>query len=478
MTLAITAGVALAAGVAAAFLRVRAPRPATIVGIFGLLATAVAAAAISPDDILPFGSVRLEGSELVRAVAVVWAASGAGLVVIDALGRGSHAVAAPALLGIGATVLALGATDGEASFAFLAAGGVATVVLPAAAAGRSRAAVAWRALRTVVIAGFLGLGVIAWESSPAGPLGAGAFGGAVDPAGTAGIGLGLIAVVAAVALRTGAIPTHVWAARLVEAIPSAAVPAALAWGGAAFALVAASWAVAALGPEVSGLGVERGFVAVIAGATLLLGSAAAFLHDDIEHVVGYSIVADAGIVLLAFVALDPAVQRPLGAWVLAYATVKTALAGWAAAVRGRFGLRRVPDLRGWARRSPLLAVGLLLIIVGAVGIPGSAAANARARLVTLAVDPPFEALLLAAAVAPIAVLGRLLVAGWRTSPSAGGGVDGVAADPGDRVWRAQPRLVAPALLVIALAGLGVAVSLGAIPVGGGGVPQPAAAAPG
>lgn len=468
MSLAIAAGLALAAGAVASFLRLRVPVAATIVGLAGLAAVALASSAIVADDVLPFGSARLVGSELVRAVGLLWAVSALGLVAIDALGVGSHAVAGPALLGIGASILALGATNGEASFAFLAAGGVATVVAPAAAAGRSRAAVAWRALRTVVIAGFLGLGVIAWESSPAGPLGAGSLETGVDPAGAAAIGLGLIAIVAAVALRTGAIPTHVWAARLVEAIPMAAIPAALAWGGATFALVASSWAVAALGPSSGAIELERTFVAIIAAATLLLGSAAAFVHDDVEHVVGYSIVADAGVVLLAFAALDPAVERPLGAWVLGYATVKTGLAGWAAAVRGRFGVRRLPDLRGWARRSPILGLGLVLVLIGAVGVPGTAANAARARLVALASDPPFEVILLGAAVLPIAVIGRLLVAGWR-SPAAP-----VADDPGDRAFRARPLLVAPALLVVGLAILGLIASTGVVPSGGPAieVPQP------
>jgi formate hydrogenlyase subunit 3/multisubunit Na+/H+ antiporter MnhD subunit len=468
MSLVITAGLALAAGALASFLRLRAPLAATVVGLAGLAAVAIAAAAIGSGDVLPFGSVQLVGSDLVRAVGLLWAVSAAGLVAIDALGVGSHAVAGPALLGIGAAILALGATDGEASFAFLAAGGVATVVAPAAAAGRARAAVAWRALRVVVIAGLLGLGLIAWESSPAGPLSSTEIGGAVDPAGSAAIGLALIAIVAAVALRSGAIPTHVWAARLVEAIPMAAIPAALAWGGASFALVASSWAVTALGSSTNPMDLERTFVGIIAAATLLLGSAAAFLHDDVEHVVGYSIVADAGVVLLAFVALDPAVERPLGAWVLGYATVTSGLAGWAAATRGRFGVRRLPDLRGWARRSPLLGVGLLIVLVGAIGIPGTAANAARARLISLASDPPFEAILLAAVVLPIAVIGRLLAVGWQ-SPS-----QAVADDPGDLRFRERPLLAVSALLVIALALVGLTASLGAVPVSGPAieVPQP------
>ena len=47
------------------------------------------------------------------------------------------------------------------------------------------------------------------------------------------------------------------------------------------------------------LGPERAIVIAIAVASIVLAAIAAFVQDDIEHVVGYSIVGDAGVVILA-----------------------------------------------------------------------------------------------------------------------------------------------------------------------------------
>ena len=430
MSVAVAAAVSLGLGVLVSLVRPRFARVATGVGLVGLIAVAWLASEIRATDVLPFGSAALVGSETLRSFAATWAACAALLVAIDALSVGSLAVAGPALIGLGAAILAIASTDASAAFAFLAAGGVVAVVAPAVAGARTRALVAWRALRTVVVASFLGLGVIAWESSPAGPfaVGSGAADG-VDPAAASTLGLGLIAIVAAVALRMGAIPTHVWAARLVEAIPAAAVPAALAWGGAAFAIVAAGWAIAALGPGVALLGVERGLVAIVAGGTIVLGATAALLHDDIDHVIGYTIVAAGGFGLLAFATLDPSAAPLLAAWLVAYGALASGFAGWATAVRGRFGVRTLAELHGWARRSPLLATALVLVTAGLVGLPAGGAAAARGGLVGLALDPPYDAVALLGALGPALVFGRVLRAGLER-PS-----DVVARAPSER-----PRL--------------------------------------
>ena len=454
MTVAVAGGIALAFGVGVALLRRLLPRGAAIVGLVGLGATAAVGLLIRPDDLLSFGTTSLAGSGTVRALAVLWGASGAALVAIEVLAFRSAAVASPALIGLGTAILGLGSTDPGAGVAFLAAGGVATVVAPAVAAGRTRAAVAWRALRAVVISAVVALGVIAWERSPAGPLSVAFVDEAIDPAAGAAIGLGFIGIVVAVMLRTGAIPAHVWAARLVEAIPAAAVPAVLAWGGAAFALVAGGWALSGLGPVAGALVLERGAVAVVAGFTLLMASTAALIHDDIDHVVGYSIVADAGVVLFAFASLDPAAAGPLATWALAYATVKTGLAAWASAIRGRFGARRLSELAGWAHRAPILAVALGCIAVGAVGVPGTAAWAARAGLVTGAVGSPLDAVAVIGAGISGLVIARVFAAGLRRPTRA------VEADPGDRAWRRAPRATVVASLVLGLALLGAAVSLG------------------
>ena len=69
-----------------------------------------------------------------------------------------------------------------------------------------------------------------------------------------GLGFGLLAMVAAVAIRCGLIPLHVWAARFMEGVSPLAIPAAFAWGSAVFVLVALDWSQVALGPAAAGDG--------------------------------------------------------------------------------------------------------------------------------------------------------------------------------------------------------------------------------
>ena len=70
---------------------------------------------------------------------------------------------------------------------------------------------------------------------------------------------------------------------------------------------------------------------------------AASIQDDLEHVVGYTIIADAGIAILGLAALDPAAWEPARTWILVFVTVRSAFAAWAVAVRGR--VPDPPDLR-------------------------------------------------------------------------------------------------------------------------------------
>jgi NADH:ubiquinone oxidoreductase subunit 2 (subunit N) len=234
--------------------------------------------------------------------------------------------------------------------------------------------------------------------------------------------LAYLAFAIAVAIRFGAIPAHTWAARLTDTVPESSLPLVTAWAPAAFAIVALAWAdssIAPLGADVD-LGAVRGLVLAIATASIVLASLAAFIQDDIEHVVGYAIIGDAGVVLLAIAALDPEAWAPARIWILVFVVARSAFAAWAAATRATFLTGRVADLRGWAVRSPALAAVLGLVIVASIGIPGLAAFDARGAIVGLAIDGPIGALVLLGTLSPLAYYGRLLVVG-AARPAGGGG---------------------------------------------------------
>jgi formate hydrogenlyase subunit 3/multisubunit Na+/H+ antiporter MnhD subunit len=430
----------LVAGTAAVVVVLRWPTVAFAVALLAAAGTAILAIGGSADDALVIGRAGLEASATTRAIAAGWAADLVLIMVLAAPG-GRTAEAAllggTGLLGLAAALAALAVDDATLAFAALAAGGIATVA--GAVLGRwflggedpPATARAGRALGAVGGAALVGLAIASWSQSPVGPLASGVTNPIVEAGSSAAIGLAILAMAAAMVLRTGAIPAHLWAARLVGVVSPLAVPGILGFGAAAFTIVAAGWAAAALGSTLDGL--DRGVIVIAALASIVFGGLASLLHDDVEHVLGYSMVQDAGVALLAFAAPRGDIADALASWVIATAALRTALAGWIAASRWMFGTDRLSELRGWARRAPLLGLAVVLILIGSVGIPGMALFDARRQLATAAVGDPLAIAVVVVALSPLLALGRLLVAGvGRASPA-------VASASDERVGRSLGR---------------------------------------
>jgi NADH:ubiquinone oxidoreductase subunit 2 (subunit N) len=377
------------------------------IGIIGLAGAVAAAAAMSVGGTLAVGGGELVTSAYLRLFTLLGALVGLVLALIG-LATTSHRHAPGALLaGIGAAGLALAVSDARTAVVASTAGGlvgiVVTVVQPAS--GRA-VVVAMRELRAIAVAGVLAILAAAWIGRPLVEL-------AAEPA---VFGLAYLGFAVAVAIRFGAIPFHFWAARLADAAPEVTLPMLMAWSPAAFAVVALAWADSSIAPMVLPttlpLTVERAIVVAIGAVSVILGSLAALLQDDLEHVVGYTIIADAGVAILGLAALDPAAWEPARTWILIFVTVRSAFAAWAVAVRGAFGTRRITELRGWALRSPLLGVALALIVAGSISWPGYVAWEARAKLVELTLSGPFLIVVLIGALVPLAIYIRLAVVGF------------------------------------------------------------------
>ena len=211
--------------------------------------------------------------------------------------------------------------------------------------GRTGATVGTRVLRATAVAGTMAIAATAWIGRDLSEL-------AAQPV---VFGLAYLAFALAVAIRFGAIPFHGWAARLTDAVPEID-PAAR--HGDRRRRPSRSWPspgrMRRSRRSALDLDSVRLVVLAIAIASIVLASVAAFIQDDIEHIVGYAIIGDAGVVLLAVAALDPAAWAPARTWILAFVVARSAFAAWAAATRTTFHTGRVDDLRGWALRSPAL----------------------------------------------------------------------------------------------------------------------------
>jgi formate hydrogenlyase subunit 3/multisubunit Na+/H+ antiporter MnhD subunit len=372
------------------------------VGFAGLAVAVLAAIAIDPTQTLTIGGAVLATSEYVRLFLILGSLVGLALAIVG-LAAGSSRDAPAVMLGtLGGGGLALSLPDPRIAVLAATAGGLGSVLLALTPTrGRIGATTGIRALRALVIAGAMAIAATAWIGRDLSQL-------AAQPV---VFGLAYLAFGLAVAIRFGAIPFHVWAARLTDAVPEAALPVVTAWGPAAFAVVALAWTDASVAPLLVEMDAERAIILAIGVASIVLAAFAAWIQDDLEHVVGYSIIGDTGVVMLAIAALSTDAWAPARMWILAYVVTRSAFAAWAASLRATFGTGRIPDLRGWAIRAPVLGVTFGLIVIAAIGLPGLAAFEARKSLVELALGGPLQFLVFLGTFAPLAYYGRLLVIG-------------------------------------------------------------------
>ena len=391
----------------------------TTVALVGLVAMAGTASAISPTSSIAIGGSQLAGSDWLRLYAILGSVVGILLVLVDVTALHEPDVPGVIVLGLAAGVLALAAVDPGIAAIAATAGGLAGILVAAPVGAAARAAfVGTRELRALAVAGTLAIVATAWIARPLGAL----------VSVPAVFGIAYLAFAMAVAIRFGAIPFHVWAARVADAAPGVALPLLMAWGPAAFAAVALVWIDQSVAPLILPLSSERAVIGAVGAMSVVLGLVAALVQDDLEHVVGYTIVSDAGFVVLGLAVLDPAIWEPVRTWLLVFVVARSALAAWVVAVDGGFGTRRIPDLGGWARRTPVLAVGLVIIAATTVGVPGIAVWNARAAIAALALPGPLAILVTAAPLAGLLVYGRILAVGLgRRSPAV---LDGRGERPG------------------------------------------------
>jgi NADH-quinone oxidoreductase subunit N len=374
----------------------------TAIGLGGLMAATLAALAIHPTELVAIGQGGLATSAYVRLFLVLGSLVGLGLALAGLASETRRDAPMVTLATLGIAGLTLTLTDPRSAVVAATAGGLFGVwLIVAPGEDRGGATLGIRDLRAVIVAGTMAIAATAWIGRDLTQL-------AAQPV---VFGLAYLSVALAVAIRFGAIPFHLWAARLTDAAPETALPIITVLAPASLAVVALAWTNASIAPLLVDLELERLVVLAVAIASIVLAALAALVQDDLEHVVGYSIVGDAGVILLALAVLDPAAWAPARIWILVFIVTRSAFAAWAGGIRSGFRTGRIAGLRGWAVRSPILALAFGFIVIAGVGLPGLVAFEARSSLVDLALDGPIASLVLIGTFAPLTYYGRLLAIG-------------------------------------------------------------------
>ena len=403
-------------------------RVSRLVALASLAGALAAGILMNPNDSVTVGEVELDTTWFVGFFLTALAASSLLLCIVGLVTGWPEKLAPAALATLTGVGVAISATDPTVA---LIAAAVATA--PAAlVASRIRSSplgttvgvAELRTLALVIAASLLAAVTILntnWNSD--------------DP--TFVLAFAFLVLAGAVAVRSGAVPFHVPAALLSRSGEGLGLVLSLVWIPTSFGLVALSWNASIFG--VPGDWLDRAVVAVqiVAVATLVLGAVGAMLHDEIEEIVVYSIVQDAGFILLAMTARSQDAAQPARLWLLAFVIAKSALVAWAATVSWAFESSSLGELRGWLRRSPILGIGLLLIVAATLGWPGNPVWDARATLVDLGLPDPMHFLGTAAILLSLAYYLRLIVVGLLTPTAL------VRAAGGD--WPHWPRLPKVAL---------------------------------
>ncbi len=379
-----------------------------LVAVGSLVAALTAALLLNPNDTATLGEVQLATTRFVCFFLTALTASCLMLCIVGLVTGWPERLAPAALATFAGVGFAISATDP-------------TVALIAAAAATAPAALVASRIRstplgtTVGVAELRTLALVVGASVLAAVTVLNTNWNADDP--TFMIAIAFVALAAAVAVRSGAVPFHVPAALLSRSGEGLGLVLSLVWIPTGFGLVALSWGATIYG--VPGDWLDRAVVAVqlVAVATLVLGAVGAMLHDEIEEVVAYSIVQDTGFILLALTARDADAAQPARLWLLAFILAKSALVAWAATASWAFGSSNLGDLRGWLRRSPILGLALVGIVLATLGWPGSDVFEARATLVRLGLPDSVHFLGTAAILLSLAYYLRLMAIGLLT-PSA------------------------------------------------------------
>lgn len=205
---------------------------------------------------------------------------------------------------------------------------------------------------------------------------------ALSEAPRAVVAVGLVAVLAGLLFKIGAVPLHFWVPDVVQGAttPVAAFVATIPKIGGLWALYRL------LSTALSTSDVDWSLlVAVIAAVTMTLGNLAAFFQDDVRRLLAYSTISQVGYLLMAVAAANRAVLAlpALGLYLAAYAVTNL---GAFAVVAALPRARTLADFRGIATRRRWLALSLVVCLLGLIGTPPTAVFVGKLTAFTAAVD--------------------------------------------------------------------------------------------
>jgi NADH-quinone oxidoreductase subunit N len=192
------------------------------------------------------------------------------------------------------------------------------------------------------------------------------------------LGMAFLLIFVGLSFKLATVPFHMWAPDVYE---GAATPVTAFLGAvskvAGFALVLRVFLsifgeIPVAGGQSTYLLYMQGFIAVLAGITMIVGNTIALKQSSVKRMLAYSSIAHAGYLLVPFVALSPFLMDNMWFYLLAYLFMNIGALAIVQTVQRTTGSDHVASFSGLSKRSPFLAVCMTIFLLSMAGIPGTA----------------------------------------------------------------------------------------------------------
>ncbi len=127
-------------------------------------------------------------------------------------------------------------------------------------------------------------------------------------------------------------------------------------------------------------------IAVLAALAMIIGNVAAILQSNIKRMLAYSSIAQAGYILVGFVAASELGLSGISIYIFAYLFANMGAFAIVVAVGHKLNSDKIEDYAGMARRSPLIAGCMTVFLLSLAGIPPTAGFIAKYKVFMAAIE--------------------------------------------------------------------------------------------
>ncbi|WP_308283192.1 NADH-quinone oxidoreductase subunit N [Pseudonocardia nigra] len=221
---------------------------------------------------------------------------------------------------------------------------------------------------------------------------------ALASAPAAAAAVGLVAVLAGLLFKVGAVPAHFWVPDVTDGTPPPAAAIVTTIPKIGGLIAAYRLLLVAVPPDIVDWPL---LIAVLAAASMTLGNLAAFFQTSVQRLLAYSTISQVGYALMA-VAVAGRAELALPALLFYVAAYAVTNLGAFAVVAELPRARALGDYRGLARRHPGVAAVLVVCLLGLIGTPPTGVFVGKLTVFTAAIDGGFAWLAVLAVVNTIA----------------------------------------------------------------------------